>query len=413
MSTPAVYDLNAALEAVEGDRELLRHMVEAFVLQSPTLSAEITQAIADSDAGMLQRAAHTIRGAVANFAADAANEAAKRLEDIGRTGDLRNASNAQVALEHALFELQNELLQFSKGNARRILIADDEHTTRVKLQALLTKYGYEVVVARDGLEAWDILQREDCPPLALLDWIMPGLDGAELCRRVRKAGRRSYVYIVMLTVRNEMRDLVESMEAGADDYIAKPFDIDELRVRLRVGERIVRLQEELRLQATHDHLTGILNRGTILEVLQRELSHVRRSAAPLSIILADLDEFKSVNDTHGHAIGDAVLREAANRLRGRLRPYDSLGRYGGEEFLIVLPGCTVSAAMQVAERARSAVADSPVQTRAGMIPLTVSLGVATISARTTESEALVLLADEALYRAKHAGRNRVEGPPTV
>ena len=258
----------------------------------------------------------------------------------------------------------------------RILVADDEDATLLRLETLLTKHGYEVVVAHDGLEAWEVLQRADAPTLAILDWVMPGLDGVEVCRRVRQSGNSPYTYIVMLTIKGEKREIVEGIDAGADDYLSKPFDLEELRVRLRAGERLLALQDELRVKATRDDLTGVLNRGTILEILQRELNQVSRMGVPVSVILADLDDFKQINDTHGHMMGDAVLRDVAKRLGFPMRLYDALGRYGGEEFLIVLPGCDMRSALQVAERVRACVAGRPVDTPAGALSITVSLGVA-------------------------------------
>ena len=291
----------------------------------------------------------------------------------------------------------------------RILIADDEDGTRLKLETVLGKLGYEVVVAHDGNEAWELLQQDDAPALALLDWLMPGLDGVEVCRRVRHSGKLPYVYIVMLTVKGQKQDLVAGMDAGADDYLSKPFDVEELRVRLHAGERILALQEELRLQATHDDLTGVLNRGTVLEILRRELALVTRKSVPVAIILADLDDFKQVNDRHGHAIGDSVLREAARRLATPMRPYDAIGRYGGEEFLIVLPGCGMDSALLVAERVRCSVGGTPITTAAGDVAMTVSLGVSAVEkAPPRLADELIQAADDALYRAKRAGRDRVE-----
>jgi diguanylate cyclase (GGDEF)-like protein len=291
----------------------------------------------------------------------------------------------------------------------RILIAEDDDGTRDMLDVLLTERGYDVVMARDGIEAWEVLQRADSPSLAIIDWMMPGLDGAGLCRKVRESGG-PYTYLLMLTVKDKTQDLIAGIDAGADDYIRKPADAEELCARLRAGERIVRRQEELRVRATHDDLTGVLNRGTILATLERELAHKGRSGSSVGLILADVDGFKQVNDVHGHAMGDTVLCEVSRRIASPLRASDAIGRYGGEEFLIVLSECDTAGALQVAERLRCSVACGPVNSVAGPLPITVSLGVAAVGkGESANLDKLMLAADKALYRAKRAGRNRVEG----
>jgi diguanylate cyclase (GGDEF)-like protein len=293
------------------------------------------------------------------------------------------------------------------------LIADDEAGTRLVLETLLRKQHYEVVVARDGTEAWAMLQRDDAPTLAIIDWMMPGIDGAEICRKVRESGGSNYVYIIILTAKHNQEDIVVGLDAGADDYLRKPFRPEELQARIRAGERVLKLQSELRVQATRDHLTGAFNRGTVLEILQRELAHSARKQESIAVVLADLDNFKQVNDTYGHLTGDAVLQEAAIRLGARLRNYDALGRYGGEEFLIVLPGCGRDFAQEVAERMCAAVGAAPVRTSAGDIRITVSLGFAlSDGANRMKMDDFIAAADEALYRAKREGRNRVAGPST-
>jgi two-component system cell cycle response regulator len=296
-------------------------------------------------------------------------------------------------------------------NAVRVLIAQDDAATRMQLLRLLPKLGYEVLVAQDGADAWRLLQGEDSPSLAILDSLMAGLDGVQVCRNVR-ASPRSGVYILILTESGQQQDLIAGMEAGADDYLTKPFDADELRVRLKAGERILELRQELRARATYDPLTGILNRRAILEILRRELAHVARNEMSVAVILADLDRFKQINDTHGHPVGDAVLCEAARRMAAPLRRHDVLGRYGGEEFLIVLRGCDTANALSIAERLRCSVATGDVITSAGAVAITVSLGVAIAEpGQAPDLDALMLAADEALYRAKDGGRNRAEGPP--
>jgi two-component system, cell cycle response regulator len=291
----------------------------------------------------------------------------------------------------------------------RILIAEDDDVGRFQLEALLSKDGYEVVTAADGATAWQILEQHDAPPLVILDWVMPELNGLEVCRRIRESHRNGYVYVIMLTGKTRKDDIVSGMDAGADDYLSKPVHMEELRARLRAGRRILALEEALRIQATHDALTGVLNRGTIFELLQRELAKAARSAAAVGVILADLDHFKQINDRYGHPAGDAVLREAARRLKASMRAYDAVGRYGGEEFLLVLPGCALDAAIDVAQRARRAITAAPVSTGPHAVEVTASFGVATAeTGRPLDLEAVIRVADEALYRAKARGRDRVE-----
>ena len=292
----------------------------------------------------------------------------------------------------------------------KVLIADDERATQRVLETLLEKHGYEVVLARNGEEALAILEREDAPDLVILDWLMPDVDGIEICRRVREWNKERYSYIIMLTAKTAKEDFVLGLDAGMDDYLSKPFHPDELRARVRVGERMLALQEQLRIQATRDHLTGILNRGTVIEIAQRELAQAARKGEYTALVLGDIDSFKQVNDTHGHLAGDALLCEIAKRLAGRLRVYDVLGRYGGEEFLILLPGCDGATAGKVAEDLRGAVASAPVSTEAGELSITMSFGFAAVRpTASTKWEDLVRAADDALYRAKRAGRNRVAG----
>jgi diguanylate cyclase (GGDEF)-like protein len=223
------------------------------------------------------------------------------------------------------------------------------------------------------------------------------------------------VYVLLLTARTEKEDLVLAMEAGADDYLTKPFEPQELQVRLRAGRRIVDLQgeliqarEELRHQATHDALTGLWNRSAILDALEREIARALREGKPIGVIMADLDHFKRINDVHGHPAGDEVLREASRRMTAAIRPYDSLGRYGGEEFLAVMPGCDETCSVRAAERLRAALADRSVSLEGEKISVTLSLGIAAVSdPNLAEADRLIKAADEALYRAKESGRNRV------
>jgi diguanylate cyclase (GGDEF)-like protein len=280
---------------------------------------------------------------------------------------------------------------------------------------MLGKWGYEVITTDDGTAAWQALQRPDAPQLAILDWMMPGMDGLQVCREVRQLAREPYVYILLLTARSQKEDIIAGMEAGADDYLTKPFDVHELQVRLRAGQRILGLQAQLiaareaqREQATHDALTGALNRGAIIERLRQELARAQREDAPVGIVMADLDHFKWINDTHGHLAGDMVLREAVQRMRNEIRPHDVLGRYGGEEFLLILPGCSAPEAVKVAERLRTCLAEETLVMADVQIPVTGSFGVTTAERGIGgDVDALLRAADTALYRAKQSGRNRV------
>ncbi|MDR3674035.1 MAG: diguanylate cyclase [Acidobacteriota bacterium] len=297
----------------------------------------------------------------------------------------------------------------------RALIAEDDSISRRMLEAFLVKWGYEVMVAAEGEEAWAILHDKDSPRLAILDWMMPGRDGIDICRSLRQRKAHPYTYIILLTARGQKEDIVEGLEAGADDYVTKPFDPYELRARLRAGRRIVELQEQLlqarealRDQASRDPLTGLWNHGTILAILRKEVARAARTHGPFALAMADVDRFKAINDTYGHPAGDAVLREASRRLRGAMRTYDSLGRYGGDEFLAVVPGCDVAGVARFAESFRARIDRKAVETPEGLIPVTLSLGVVALeNLGDVSSDTLVRIADTALYRAKIAGRNCV------
>ncbi|HTR47638.1 MAG TPA: diguanylate cyclase [Verrucomicrobiae bacterium] len=296
----------------------------------------------------------------------------------------------------------------------RILVAEDDPVSRRVLESFLTKWGFEVVGAADGLEAAQILGRTDAPQLAILDWMMPGMEGPQICRQVRANAGRPYTYIMLLTARTQKADVFQGLESGADDYLTKPFDSQELRARLHVGQRILDLQsgliaakEKLRFQATHDPLTRLWNRGAIVDAVDREASRQTRERGSFGVILMDLDHFKRVNDTFGHLAGDAVLKETGRRIAGSLRPYDIVGRYGGEEFLIVAPSCSESDVLNLAERIRKAIAARPVDTDAGPVQITASCGVCVGGhGRLTTSKAILEKSDEALYQAKDKGRNR-------
>lgn len=301
----------------------------------------------------------------------------------------------------------------------RILIAEDDPIPRRVLEVFLVKRGYSVTAATNGEDALRILLGDNAPRLAVLDWMTPRMEGTQVCQKVREHADRPYVYILLLTARNQKEDLVEGLRSGADDYLTKPFDSRELEARLMVGQRNLGLQDnlvaawkELQFRATHDALTGLPNRGSVLDVLQREHSRHVREGGSIGVVMVDIDHFKNINDTYGHFCGDSVLRESANRMVASVRPYDTVGRYGGEEFLIVLPGSDALGALGVAERIRKVIESHPVSTQAGEVGLTASLGIAVSDDRNPlDLETLLRAADAALYRAKDQGRNHCEVAP--
>lgn len=297
----------------------------------------------------------------------------------------------------------------------KILVAEDDTLSRVMLQKSLERAGYEVIAVNNGARSIAALHAEDPPRLALLDWVMPEQDGIEVCREIRSHRDRPYTYLILLSSKESKREIVEGLEAGADDYLTKPYDEEELKARLRTGERILELEdrlvearENMRFQATHDPLTSLWNRGVIEEFLGREIRRSRRENSCTVVILCDVDHFKQVNDQYGHNIGDDVLRELARRLQRSVRSYDMVGRFGGEEFLVILNRCDPGTAMTRAENLRAIVAKKPFQTRANPLPITISVGVALSCDFLQENPDEILAAvDEALYAAKSAGRNCV------
>jgi two-component system, cell cycle response regulator len=299
----------------------------------------------------------------------------------------------------------------------QVLVVEDSAIYRKLICDQLGSWGFDTTVAKSGAEAWRLLEEPNSPKLVLLDWVLPDLDGIELCQRIRRAGlSRHYVYVILLTSKEGRQNMLDAMDAGADDYLMKPFDGSELKARLLVGNRILDLQEELvaarelmRHAATHDSLTGLMNRGEILQVLDRELERARRESRPVGVILADIDHFKDVNDSLGHLYGDEALKEVARRLRSKLRAYDLLGRYGGEEFLLLLPGCGLASALERGNQLREFLASKPVVFAAEARAITISMGVAVWDgSERCDVEALLGQADVGLYAAKEKGRNRVE-----
>src|SRR5574341_1194240 len=289
----------------------------------------------------------------------------------------------------------------------RILIAENDRPARQLLVKHLAAGGYDVEEVEDGQQAWEALQRDRFRML-ITDWMMPGMTGLDLIRRIRSELQSGYVYCLIVTALGEKSHLVEGLSAGADDHISKPYDGEELLARVKIGDRILQLEDRLReareqmeYQAMHDGLTGLLNRRAIQDHAEAEVKRAVRTAAPLGLLLMDLDHFKSINDRFGHSVGDQALRMFAEVLLENIRLYDWAGRWGGQEFLCVLPGTTLEGAKSVAERIRASVEDTylPIP-EVDELRLTVSIGVADASGENglIMLDSLVREADQAVLR---------------
>ena len=307
-----------------------------------------------------------------------------------------------------------------------ILVAQSEMMARGMLETILTRWGHQVVLAETGAQALARLNEQGGPSLAILEKDLAGHGGLEICQQVRDKTESSHIYIIFVLDKDGGQGVMEAIQAGADDFLSRPLDADEIMLRLRTAKRILELQEDLkraqdaiRYQTTHDPLTGLANRTEVIATVGREVSRMRREKIPLGVILAGIDGLKGINDAYGHAAGDAVLRETVRRTRTVVRPYDTIGRYTGEEFLVVVPGCDVKAAVTQADRLRAAVAQGGMDisewgkfsgTHDGKLQVTLSLGVAE-GRPDKEAGALLREVEATLTRAKQAGQNRVESPP--
>jgi diguanylate cyclase (GGDEF)-like protein len=299
-----------------------------------------------------------------------------------------------------------------------ILIAEDDTVTRRMLQKTLEQWGHEVVATDSGTEAWKAFQKNNFR-LLITDWVMPGLDGLELCQKARayagELGRP--VYVILLTSRGSVQDLAAGLNAGADDFIAKPFSQDELHARVHSGERIVSLQqqligarEEMERLALTDSLTNLFNRRALIETMRKDEDRMRREGKPIGLVMGDIDNFKLINDTYGHQTGDRILKMVSECLLASIRTGDHAGRWGGEEFVLVLPGADIIQCAEIAERCRALLESQRVTLPGGeVLKVTASFGAAsTEGAQRTNIMSLVQQADKAMYWAKNAGRNRVK-----
>jgi two-component system cell cycle response regulator len=306
----------------------------------------------------------------------------------------------------------------------KVLVAERDATARDMVVQTLAQMGFrDVETAENTEQAHFLLRQNDGPDMAIIDFNLPGENIVRLCEKIRYLENRPYVYTILLATEPNMPSVWDSVEVGADDYLIKPLEHRELVVRLRAAKRIFDLQAELitahkavEFQVAHDSLTHLLSREAILDLLTRQLARSKREATPLGLAMADIDHFKQVNDRHGHLVGDAVLREVAVRMQNSLRIYDGIGRYGGEEFLIVMPGCKMENALMVTERIRSSLCETPVDVPDMdlQLNLSVSIGLTAMEIpRVLSQEDMIRVADTALYDAKKEGRNRIATRPLM
>ncbi len=299
----------------------------------------------------------------------------------------------------------------------QVLIADDERIPRTLLTRMVQGWGYDAIEADSGETAWEILNQPDPPRIAIIDWVMPVMNGVEICNGLQNRADAPLIYTILLTSKTDEASLVFALEQGAHDFLTKPASPAELRARLLVGKRFIRADDRLneslvRMEqmATTDALTGIANRRHFFQLAERELSRAQRKNSPIALMMIDVDHFKEINDNHGHAAGDAALRHLVATCQLGLRRSDIIARFGGDEFVILLPDCDTEMAKQTAERLKEAVCATPVQEQEKQFEIHVTIGITTTTKNNLPRDTittLLRLADEALYEAKAAGRNRI------
>ena len=289
----------------------------------------------------------------------------------------------------------------------RVLIADDSKVMRSMLTDWVVSMGYDVLVASNGGEAVDVAQHEDFD-IAIIDWEMPKRNGIQVVEILRGNPRTAYAHIILITASDNDDFLIQALEGGADDFVPKPFARATLLARLRAAARIVNMRQEILTLASTDMLTGAANRRSFMERASQHLMSAQRRACPICVLASDIDFFKNINDTYGHAGGDAALKTFVSTCSRMLRPLDLIGRVGGEEFAFLLPDTRLPGAVSVGERLRAAVASLEIPFDDRLIRMTVSFGAAEVETGIGSIEPALIAADTALYRAKENGRNRVE-----
>lgn len=302
--------------------------------------------------------------------------------------------------------MQTNDLSLATAHGKRLLVVDDSQTILKLFSRALGQAGYDVVTAIDGLSALDMVSRS-APDFVITDWNMPGMNGKELCASIRSLTTGHYVYIILMTANTSEIDLTGALRAGADEFLSKPVKVAELCSRLEAASRLLDVERRLRVQASHDSLTGLLNRQAFTTVLEKEHARCLRHGSELSLMMIDIDHFKDINDTYGHRAGDMVLSRLAESLKLNVRAANYLNRYGGDEFCVLLTDTNIENALHCAERLRTELSRLIVEVDGRTIPFTASFGLAECDLTTFSPSDLVERADQALLHEKRSGRNTV------
>ena len=447
-------DLDRLDDITLGDMKIRKEILQAFLEDTKINLLSIKSATLSKNFEAIEHKAHQIRGASANVGVKELKTLADRLEFQSQQKNFQGVTELVLQIENSFQKIQSflfEIIDWEKlegetsvllaadrtggtqvRSMSKILIIDDDPSVRLVVRNSLQLLGHEVTVATNGEEGL-IKAKQLRPNLIICDWMMPVINGLEVCRQVKSDPELSLAFFILLTIRGDVKDRVEGLDTGADEYLPKPIDMSELRARVGAGLRLQRLTRELseanqalrqvnqQLTARNelleslsltDQLTGLLNRRAMDQALPHMLRQVGNRDANtryryLCVFLIDVDHFKGVNDTYGHTVGDCVLQAIAGRLQSNARPSSLLYRYGGEEFVCITLGLNLHNGLEYGESLRSCIAERPFKIANDLLlPITISIGGAIASAANlVDSQDLLHQADRALYRAKHEGRN--------
>ncbi len=408
----------------DGSGILLTELAAQFLQQTTATRASMAGAADTRDAAALIHDAHLVRGAASNIGASTLADVCAEVERCAADGHLDEVASLLLRFDEEFERVRGALGDPGCGaGVMKVLVADDDPTNRLILERIVSRLGHDCTVTGDGNAAWAHLQDHPVDVL-LTDWMMPGVEGPELCRRLRSDPAAPYVYVVLITSLSDRDQVLAGMDAGADDYLAKPVDPFQVETRLIAARRVTHLHSEIKAyrdalevanlelldESRTDPLTGLGNRRLMERDLALVLARARRHEGNFSVAMIDVDTFKAYNDEHGHAAGDDALRAIAHAIARSCRVEDTAYRYGGEEFLLVLQDTALTDALAAVDRIRHAVeAAAMPHTGSTHKVLTISAGVAAWSVDGSLTE-LLDVADHALYRAKRSGRNRVAGP---